>query len=120
MVLLMMNMFAQAQVQAQPVTGVEPVNAGATSAIAIPVDDTKTDPTPTGTSYEMVMTGIPVGGKKGVQGQQKPCEVTDANGRCHPMPNKAKITDKRDVGKKGKRGTVTGTTPAATEVNAGK
>lgn len=103
MVLLMMNLFAQAQV----------VTADNEGATALKVDDgltaQKIEP---GSAYEKTMTGIPTGGKQNVQGQQKPCEVTDANGKCHPMPNKSSIANAKGKGLKGAGGKTTGATPA--------
>lgn len=103
MVLLMMNLFAQAQVVAAD-------NEGAT---AIKVDDSKTaQKVEPGSSYSKTMTGIPTGGKQYIQGQQKPCEITDANGKCHPMPNKPTVANVKGAGVKGSAGKVTGKTPA--------
>ncbi len=103
MVLLMINLFAQAQA----------VRADSEGATAMKVNDGLTaEKVEPGSAYSKTMTGIPTGGNQNVQGQQKPCEKTDANGNCHPMPNKSTVANAKGKGVKGSGGKTTGATPA--------
>jgi hypothetical protein len=103
MVLLMLNLFAQAQ-----------VTADAENATGIQVDDTVTKSVVNpGDGYEKAVKGIPADGNQQIQGQQKPCEKTDRDGKCVPMPNKSTVVNNRGRGIKGKNGKTQGTTPAA-------
>jgi hypothetical protein len=105
MVLLMLNLFAQADVAADP-----------ENATGIKVDDSVTKKVVTpGDAYERTVTGIPADGNQGVQGQQKPCEKTDANGKCVPMPNKSTVANKRGtyvIGSDGKPRKISPAKPA--------
>lgn len=79
MVLLMLNFFAQAQVVADP--------PGAT---ALPVDNTKTKKVISQGDSMEVTAGIVNGeGNPVVEGEIKPCNYRDAQGKCVPMPNGA-------------------------------
>lgn len=103
MVLLMVNLFAQAE---EAVSGEE----GATAA---KVDDSTTKKVVAPTdAYATTLTGVPTGGNQNVQGQQKPCEKFDANGACVPMPNKSTVANHKGKGLKSKKGGVEGATPA--------
>lgn len=102
MVLLMMNLFAQAQV----------VTADGEGATAIKVDDSKTagkvDP---GSAYATTMKG---GKSKNetVEGKRPDCGEADGQERCNPSPNKSTIANNKGKGVKGAGGKVTGQTPA--------
>lgn len=104
MVLLMLNLFAQAQVTADP--------AGAT---AVPVDDKATvgtvDPT---SSYAVTMKGGPAGQKKkDTEGKEPDCESGDGQRRCTSSPNKDTIVAQKGAATKGSpKGKVNKTTKA--------
>ena len=103
MVLLMINLFAQAQV----------VTADSESSTAIRVDDSKTsgqvDPN---SSYATTMKG---GKSKNdtVQGKRPDCGDADGQERCNPSPNRSTIANNKGKGVKGSGGKTTGVTPAA-------
>jgi len=102
MVLLMINLFAQADVTADP--------PGAT---AVEVDNTKTvQKVEPGSAYATTMKG---GKSKNemVEGKRPDCGTGDGQERCNPSPNKATIANDKGKGVKGSAGKVTGKTPSA-------
>lgn len=103
MVLLMINLFAQAQV----------VTADSEGPTAKKVDDTKTaQKVDAGSAYATTMKG----GKSkndAVEGKRPDCGDADGQERCNPSPNKSTIANNKGKGLKGSGGKVTGATPAS-------
>tara|TARA_B110001454_G_scaffold218991_1_gene249015 strand:+ start:45974 stop:46303 length:330 start_codon:yes stop_codon:yes gene_type:complete len=92
MVLLMLNLFAQAKVVADP--------PGATAS---KIDDSKTkDDIAAGDSMEETAGKV----KKGSEGIIKPCLYRDAKGRCVPMPNTTIASKKDTCIRRGKGGKI--------------
>lgn len=83
MVLLMLNLFAQA----------EEAKSDPEGATAVKVDESKTIKTvPDGDSYTVTMKGGPAGQKKtDTEGKEPDCEPSDVQRRCTSSPNKDNI-----------------------------
>ena len=78
MVLLLVNLFAQADPTPK---------AGDESATSKRVNDSLTNTNPDGKYRTETMAGGKTAARKGVQGGQEDCKVTDAKGRCLQSPN---------------------------------